>query len=158
MKNWILKAGGVCYLCCCCSVTKSCPTLRPHSCQAPLSFTVSQSLLWFMYIDSVMLSNHSSPFFPFSSCPHSFPASGSFQRSQLFTSGGQSIGASVSAPVHPINLLGWFPLELTGLISLLSKGLSGVFSNTTIQKHQFFDTQPSLWSNSHIHTWLLEKP
>ena len=94
----------------------------------------------------------------FSSCLQSFPASGSFPMSQLFTSGGQSIGVSASASVLPMNIQGWFPIELTGLISLQSKGLSRVFSNTTVQKHQFFSAQPSLWSNSHICTWLLEKP
>ena len=93
---------------------------------------------------------------PFSSCLQSFPASGFFPRSQLFTSGGQSI--RVSASVLSINIQGWFPLGLIGLISLQSKGLSRVFSNTTVQKHQSFSTQLSLWSNSHIHTWLLEKP
>ena len=77
--------------------------------------------------------------------------------SQFFTSGSQSIGVSASASVFPVNIQDWFPLGLTGLISLLSKGLSRVFSNTTIQKHQFFSAQLSLWSNSHIHTWLLEK-
>ena len=86
------------------------------------------------------------------SCPQSFPASRSFPMSRLFTSGGQCIGASASA--LPMNIQDWFPLGLTGLISLLSKGLSRVFSNTTVQKHQFFSTQPSLWSNSHICTWL----
>ena len=95
---------------------------------------------------------------PFSSCPQSFPASSSFPMSQLSASGGQSIGASASASVLLMNTQGWFPLGLTGLISLLSKGLSRVFSNTTVQKHQFFSAQLSLWSNSHIHTWLLEKP
>ena len=93
---------------------------------------------------------------PFSSCLQSFPASGSFPMSQLFTSGSQSIGASAS--ILPMNIQDWFPLELTGWISLQSKGLSRVFSSTTVQKHQFFSTQPSLWSNSHIHMWLLEKP
>jgi len=93
----------------------------------------------------------------FSSCPQSFPASGSFQMSQLFTEGGQSVGASASASVLPMNIQVWFPIWLTGLISLLSKGLSKVFSNTTIQKHHVFSAQPSLWSNSHIYTWLLEK-
>ena len=77
--------------------------------------------------------------------------------SRLFASGGQSTGASVSASVLPMNIQGWFPLGLTGLISLLSTGLWRIFSSTTIRKHQFFRTQPSLWSNSHIHTWLLEK-
>ena len=152
---------------------------------------------------------------PFSACPQSFPASGYFQMSQLFAWGGQSIGVSASASVLPMNIQDWFPLGWTGWISLQSKGLSRVFSNTTVQKHQFFSTQlhlqsnspymttvktialtrrtfvgkvmslllnmlskglsrvlscttvwkhqffgaqPSLWSNSHIHTWLLEKP
>ena len=91
----------------------------------------------------------------FSSCPQSFPASGFFPMSQLFTSGGQSTGTSASASALPINIQVWFPLELTGLISLQSKG---VFSNTTVQKHQFFSPLTSLWSNSHICTWLLERP
>ena len=118
------------------------PRVYPNSC--PLSrwyhATISSSLV------------------PFSSCPQSFPASGSFPMSQLFTSGDQSIGASASASVLPLNIQGWFPLELTGLISLQSMGLSRFFSNSTVQKHQFFLVQPSLWSNSHIHTWLLGKP
>ena len=82
----------------------------------------------------------------FSSCPQSFPASGSFPMSKLFESSGQSIGTSVSAPVIPMNIQGWFPLGLTGLIPLLSKGLSGVFSSTTIWKHEFSPAQSSLWS------------
>ena len=90
----------------------------------------------------------------FSSCPQSLPASGSFPMSQLFKSGGQSIGASVSV----LPMKGWFPLGLTGWISLVSKRLSKVFSSTTVQKHQLFGTQPSLWSISHIHTWPLENP
>ena len=94
---------------------------------------------------------------PFSSCLQSCQASGSFPISQLFTSAGQSVGASTWASVLPMNIQDWFPLGLTGLISLQSKGLSGVFSNTAVQKHQFFSTQPSMWSNSHIHSWLLEK-
>ena len=98
----------------------------------------------------------SSSVISFSSCLQSFPASGSFQMSLFFTSGGQSIIASAS--VLPVNIQDWFPLELNGLISLQSKGLSRVFSNTTVQKHQFFGTQLSLESTSHIHTWLLEKP
>ena len=91
------------------------------------------------------------------SCFQSFPASGSFPVNRLFISGGQSIRTSASASVPPVNIQDWFPLGLTGLISLQSKGLSRVFSNTTTQKHQFFGVQPSLWSNSHIRTWLLEK-
>ena len=95
---------------------------------------------------------------PFSSCPQSFPASGSFPVSQFFTSGGQSIGVSASTSVPPMNIQDWFPLGWAGWISLLSKGLSRIFSNTTVQKHQFFTAQLSSQSNSHIHTWLLEKP
>ena len=95
---------------------------------------------------------------PFSSCLQSFPASGTFPVSRLFLSGGQRIGASASATGLPMNSWGWFPLGLTGLISLLSEGLLRVFFSTTIRKQQFFTTQPSLWSNYHIRTWLLEKP
>ena len=95
---------------------------------------------------------------PFSSWLQSFPVSGSFQMSQFFAWGGQSIGASASASVLPMNRQDWFPLGWTGWISLQSKGLSRVFSNTTVQKHQFFGAQLSSWSNSHIHTWVLEKP
>ena len=95
---------------------------------------------------------------PFSSCPQSFPASGSFPMSQLFAWGRQSIGVSASASVLPKNTQDWSPIEWTGWISLQSKGLSRVFSNTTVQKYQFFDAQPSLQSNSHIHTRLLETP
>ena len=102
--------------------------------------------------------NISSSVIPFSSCLQSFPASRSFPKSQFFASGGQSIGISASVSVLPRNFQNWFPLGLTGENSLQSKGLSRVFSNTTVQKHQFFSTQLSLWSNSHIHTWLLEKP
>ena len=99
----------------------------------------------------------SSSVIPFSFCLQSFPASGSFPTSWLFTSSGQSTGASVSASVLPVNIQGWFPLVWTGWISLQSKGLSRVFSSTKVRKHQFFGAQPSLWSNSHIHIWLLEK-
>ena len=99
----------------------------------------------------------SSSVVPFSSCLQSFPASGSFPMSQFFTSGGQSTAASASASVLPMNIQNWSPLGWTGWISLQSKGLSRVFSNTTVQKHQFFGAQPSLWSNSHIHTWPVEK-
>ena len=95
----------------------------------------------------------SSSIIPFSSHLQSFPASGSFQMSHFFTSGGQSIWVSASASVLPMNTQDWFPLGWTGWISLQSKGLSGVFSNTTVQKHQCFGGQRSLYSNSHIHTW-----
>ena len=121
-----------------------CPSLSPGVCLNPCPLcqwcypTISSSVVLFF------------------SCPQSFPASGSFPMNQLFASGGQSIGASAS--VLPMNIQGRFPLGLTDLISLLSKGLSRVFSSTTVWKHQFFCSKPSLWSNSHIHTWLLEKP
>ena len=95
---------------------------------------------------------------PFSSCPQSFPASGSFPMSQFFTSGGQSIAVSASTSVLPVNTQDRSPLGWTSWISLQSKGLSRVFSNTTVQKHQFFGAQLSSQSNSHIHTWPLEKP
>ena len=100
----------------------------------------------------------SSSVVPFSSCPQSLPASGSFPVSQLFTWGGQNIGVSASASVLPMNTQDLSPSGWTGWISLQSKGLSGVFSNTTVQKHHFFGTQLSSQSNSHIHTWPLEKP
>ena len=100
----------------------------------------------------------SSSVIPFSSCLQPLPASESFPMSQLFTWGGQSIGISALASVLRMNTQGWSPLEWTGWISLQSKGLSRVFSNTTVQKHQFYGTQLSSQSNSHIHTWLLEKP
>ena len=93
----------------------------------------------------------SSSVIPFSSCLQYFLASESFLKSRLFTSGSQSIGTSVSASVLPMNIQDWFPLGLTGLISLQSKGFSRVFSNTTVQKHQFFCAQPSLWSHSHAY-------
>ena len=92
---------------------------------------------------------------PFSFCLQSFPVSGCFPMSWLFTPSGQSIGASASGSVLPMNIQCWFPLGLTGLISMLSKGLSRVFFSTTVRKHQFFSAQPSLWSNFHICTWLL---
>ena len=97
----------------------------------------------------------SHPLIPFSHL-QSFPASGSLPVSQFFALGCQSIGASAS--VLPMNIQDWFPLGWTGWVFLQSKGLSRIFSNTTVQKHQFFGAQLSLWSNSHIHTWLLEKP
>ena len=120
------------------------PTPRVHPNPCPLSRwchpTISSSVV------------------PFSSCPQSLPASGSFQMSQLFTSCAQTFGVLASTSVLPINIQDWSPLGWTGWISLQSKGLSRVFSNTTVQKHQFFCAQLSLYSNSHIHTWLLEKP
>ena len=125
------------------------------ACQASLSFTISQSLLRFMAI--VMLSHHLILCYYLLLLPSIFPSNRYFPMSWLFESGGQSIRTSASATVLTMNIQGWFPLGLTGLI-LRSTGLSKVFSNTTVQKHQFFSAQPSLWSSSHIHTWLLEKP
>ena len=148
------------FLCvlCCSSVTKLYLTL--YYCSTP-GFPVLYYLSKFVQIHVSWVSDAlqpSHPVVPFFSCPQSFPASGFFPMSQLFTLGGQSIGASTSASVLPMNIQDWFPLGLTGLISVLSNGLSRVFSSTTVQKHQFFGAQPSLWFNSHIHTWLLEKP
>ena len=122
--------------------------------QASLSITNSWSSLRLMSIESVMPSSH---LIPFSSCSQSLPASESFPMSQLFAWGGQSTGASAWASFPP-NTQGWSPSEWTGWISLTSKEHSRVFSNTTVQKHQFFIAQLSSQSNSHIHTWLLEKP
>ena len=133
-------------------------TLWTVACQASLSITNSWSLFKLKSIESVMPFNHLILCHPFSSCLQSFPASGSFPNESVFASGGQSIGVSDSASDLPMNIQDWYILVWTGWISLQSKGLSRVFSNTTAQKYQFFDAQPSLWSNCHIHTWLLEKP
>ena len=122
-----------------------CPSLYPQVCS-------NSCLLSQRYHTTI-----SSSVALFSSCPLSFSASGSFPMSWLFTWGDQSIMASTSVSVLPMNIQGWFPLGLTSLISLLTKGLSRVFFITTIWKHQFFGAQPSLRSNSHLHTWLLEK-
>ena len=147
---------------CCCSVTQSFSTVcDPMNCSTP-GFPVLHYLL--ELAQTQCLSSRwchptiSSSVAPFSSCPQSFPASGSFPISQLFSTGGQSTGASASASVLPKNIQDWFPLGLTGFISLQTERLSRVFSSTTIRKHQFFSAQPSLWSNSHICTWLLEEP
>ena len=117
--------------------------------ETSLSFTISWSLLNAHLLSWWCHPTISSSVIPFSSCLQSFPAPRSFPMSRLFTSGGQRIRASSSALVLPMNIQGWFPLGLNDLISLLPKGLSRVFSNTTVWKHQFFDAQPSLWSNSH---------
>ena len=140
---------------CCCSVAKPHPApWDPMDCITP-GFPVLHYLPEFAYI--CRHPTISSSVVPFSSVPQSFPASWSFPMSWLFASGG-SKGASALASVLPMNIQGWFPLGWTGLLSLLSKGLSRVFSSTTVQNHQFFNAQPSLWSNSHTQTWLLEKP
>ena len=142
-----------------CSITVFCLTLcSPIDCSMP-GFPVPYYLLEFAQIHIRWVDDPIQPFHPlvtlFSSCLQSFSASGSFPVSQLFSSDGQNIWASL---VLPMNTRGFVPLGLTGLISLLSKGLSRVFSSTIVQKHQFLASQPPLWSSSHIYTWLLEKP
>ena len=137
------------------SVTQSCPTLWPHGLQHtklpcpslyPRVCSNSGPLSWWCH--PTILSSVT----PFSSCPQHFAASEVSPMSWLFTSGGQSIATSASVTVLPVNIQGWFPLGLIGLISLMSKGLLRVFFNTTVWKHQFFSAQPSLWSNSHTRT------
>ena len=140
----------------CCSVTQSCPTLcDPVDCTTPgfPVLHVSRSLL--MSIELVMASSYLILCRPLLLTPSVFPSIRVFSNLS-FASAGQSSGASAS--VLLLNIQDRFPLGFTGLISLQPKGLSRVFSNTTVQKHQFFSTQPSLWPNSHIHTWLPEKP
>ena len=144
-----------------CSVTKSCPTLCDSMNFIQHGRLPCPSLFLGVCWNSFLLSQWcyltiSSSAVPFFSCPQSFPASGSFPVSQFFASDGQSIGALAS--VLPMNIHGWFTLGLTGLISLLSQWLWRVFFSTTVWKHQFFGAQPSLCSNSHTRTWLLEKP
>ena len=128
------------------------------ACQASLSITNSRSSPKLMSIESVMPSSHLILCRPLLLLPPIPPSIRAFPMSQLFPWGGQSIGVSALASFLPQNTQDWSPLEWTGWISLQSKGLSRVFSNTTVQKHQFFGTQLSSWSNSHIHTWPLEKP
>ena len=143
---------------CCYSITRSRPTLGdPKDCSTP-GFPVLGCLLEFAQIHVHWAGDAISPSATlFSFCLQSFLTSESFPKSWLFTSGGQSIGASTSALVLPMRIQCLFPLGLTGLISFQSKRISRVFFNTTVQKHPFFGTQLSLWSNSHDHTWLLEK-
>ena len=133
-------------------------TLWSTACQASLSITSSRSSSKPISIELVMPSNYLILCCPLLLLPSIFPSIGSFQMNQLFASGGQSIGVSASTSVLPINTQDWSHLGWTGWISLQSKRLSRVFSNTTVQKHPFFGAQLSLQSNSHIHTWLLEKP
>ena len=145
-----------------CSVAKSCPTLwDPVDCSTP-GFLVLYYLLDFTQTHVHCVNDAVQPHliicFPLLLLPSIFPSIRVFPMSQLFPSGSQSTGVSASASVLPINIQDWSPLGWIGWIFLQSKGLSRVFSNTTAQKHQFFSTQPSLWSNSHIHTWLPEKP
>ena len=145
------------------SVTQSCPTLcNPMDSSMP-GFAVHHQLPEFTqthvcWIGDAMQPSQSRPLSsPFSSCLQSFPASGFFQTSQFFPSGGQSNGVSASTSVLPMNIQDWFPLGWNGWISVESKGCSRVFSNTIVQKHQFFGIQLSSQSNSHIHTRILEK-
>ena len=138
-----------------------CHSLRPHGLQhtrLPLSITNSGRLLRLMSIESVMPSNHLILCRPLL-LPSVFPSVRVLSsESVLHIMWPKYCGVSASASVLPINIHYWFPLGWTGWISLQSKGLSRGFSNTTVQKHQFFSAQLSLWSNSHIHTWLLEEP
>ena len=141
--------------CCFCLVAQSCLFAAPWTaaCQASLSLTISQSLPKFMFIASVMPSSHLILWCPLLLLPSIFLSIRTFPMSRLFASNNQNPGASASA--LPVNIQGWSPLRLTSLISLLSKGLSRVFSNTTVQKHQFFGILPSLQSSSHNHMWPL---
>jgi len=139
------------------SVSQSCQTLfDPMACSTtgfPVHHQLPELTQTHVQVgDAIQLS------VPFFSCLQSFPESRAFPMSQIFAWGGQSIGVSASTSVLSMNIQDWFPLGLTSWISLQSKGVSRVFSNITVQKHQFFSTQLSLYSNSHIHTWLLEKP
>ena len=143
------------------SVSQLCLALQPHGlqhtrppCPSPTFRVYSNSCPMSQWCHPTI----SSSVIPFSFRLQSFLASGSFQMSQFLASGGQRTAVSASASVLPKNIQDWFPLGLTVWISLKSKGLARVFSNTTVQKHQFFGTQLSSQSNSHIHTWPLEKP
>ena len=148
MCNYFSSVAQLCTTLCnpmdCMCARPPCPSPTPRTCSSscPLSHWCHPTI--------------SSSVFPFPSCLQSFPASGSFHMTHIFASGGRSIRVSASASVIPMNIQDWFPLGWTGWISLQFKGLSRVFSSTTVQKHQFFATQPFLWSNSYIHTWLLE--
>ena len=146
--------------CSCCSLTHVPLFASPWTaeCLASLSFTISQSLLKFMSIELVILSNYLILCCLILLLLSVFPSIRVFSNEKAPHQGGQSIGASASASVLLTNIRDWFPLGLTGFISLLSKGLSRVFPSTTVWKHQFFDTQPSIGYSSHIHTWLLEEP
>ena len=145
MLQHVCNNYNIIWKCCCCSVTKLYPTLCPSLSHGVCSNSYILSQWCHPTISSSVI---------FFSCPQSFPVSGSFSISWLFASGGQSIGALASALVLPMNTQDWFPLGWTDFI-LQSKRLSRVFSSTRVQKHQFLYAQPSLWSNSHIHTWLL---
>ena len=158
-RFWFTGSGVAAF---CCSFAKSCPNLCDPMDWSTPGFPVLHCLPEFAqihvhWIDDAIQPSHPL-LLPSPPCPQSFPASGSFPVSWFFVSESQSIGASASASVLPMNIQGWSPLELTVLLSLQSKGLSRVFSRTTVWKHEFFGVQPSLWPNSHICTWLLGKP
>ena len=147
--------------CCCCSVAQSCWSFFDPMDSSMPGLPVPHHLSEFAQVHVHCISDchpaiSSSDSFSF--CSQSFPASGTFPMSHLFASDDQDTGASASASVFLVNIQGWFPSRLTGLTSLLSKGLLGVFSSTTVQKHQFFGVLPSLWSNSHNHMWPLGRP
>ena len=150
MRVWLNIPG-------CCSVAQLCLTLCDHIECSMQGLPVLHHLPELAQTPVHWVSD---AIWPSRSLPSPSPAFNLCQHtmSQLFTSGGQSIGAWASASVIPMNIQDWFPLGWIAWISLQSKGLSRVFSSTTVQKHQFSSVQPSLWSNSHIHTWLLEKP
>ena len=159
--RWVSTKGRVHVLSVQCSRSVVSDSLRPHEsqhtrppCPSPTPGVYPNSCPSSRWCHPAI----SSSVVPFSSCPQSLPASESFPMSQFFMWGGQSFGVSALASFLPKNTQDWSPLEWTGWISLQSKGLSSVFCNTTVQKHQFFGTQLSSQSNSHIHTWLLEKP
>ena len=142
------------------SVAQSCPTLCDPMNHSTPGLPVHHQPLEFTQTHVPWVSDAIQPYHPLLSpilLPSVFPSIRCSPKSQLFASGGQSMEVSASASVLPMNIQDWFPLGLTGCISLQSKGLSRIFSNTTVPKHQFFGTQPSLWSNSHFHAWLLEK-
>ena len=146
-----------------CSISKSCPTLcKPIDNSTPgFPLTISGSLLKLMSIELVMPSNYFILCRPLLLLPSIFPSIRVFSNEKIYSYGQKllvKVGTSASASVLPVNIQGWFPVRLTGSISLQSKALSRVFSSNAIWKHQFFCAQPSLWSNSHICTWLLEKP
>ena len=147
------------YIYYCCSVTKLCPTLcDPMVCSLP-GFPVLHYLPEFTQIHVHWVGDAICRILchPLLFLPSIFPCIRSFPVSQIFSSGGQSIGVSAPSSVLPMNIQDWFPSVLTSLISFLSKGLLRVFTTTSVQKHQFFSAQPFSWSNSHIRTWLLQK-
>ena len=153
------KHEAQCIILHCCSVTQACPTLcSPMDCSTPglpvLHYVPEFAQTHVHWVGDAIQPSHPLP----SPSPPAFNLSqhqGLFPMSWFFPSGGQSIGVSASTSALPVNIPDWFPLGLTGWISLLSKGLSRVFSNTTVQIHRFFSTQPSFWSNSQVHAWLL---